>query len=79
MKSIKKTNGRKRKCSPKQMHRIVQDDDGHWYIIKADELQIFNHWEEAMNGRRHMPADFSPVQIDCPQALRFCEWTEVSE
>lgn len=60
----------------RQAYRLVQDDDGHWYIIRADELAIFNHWEEAMNGRRHMPANFEPKAIDGPHNLRFCDYWE---
>lgn len=69
---------RRPKCRLKQVFRIVSDDDGHWYVIKADEIQIFSRWVEAMNGRRHMPADFSPRQIDGPESIRFCDFWEDS-
>jgi hypothetical protein len=60
----------------KQEYRIVYDDDGHAYVIKADELTIFNHWIEAMHGRRHMPGHFKPVRLDSVESLRFTDWRE---
>lgn len=69
----------KYKCPPKQAFRLIQDNDGHWYIIKAGEVQIFGRWLDAMEGRRHMPADFSPVRVDRPESVRFCEYWESSE
>lgn len=69
----------KRKCPSKQAYRMVRDDDSHWYVIKEDELPIFYHWQEAMVGRRHMPANFNPIRIDGPESVRFCEYWEHSK
>lgn len=56
--------------------RLVQDNENHWYVIPADELQVFCHWVAAMEGQRRMPGNFNPVQIDGPHKLVFKEWRE---
>jgi hypothetical protein len=28
-------------------YRLVQDDDGHWYCIEADQADAFEKWEAA--------------------------------
>lgn len=30
--------------------RFVQDDDGHWYLIYAEQVQMFEQWVVWMNG-----------------------------
>jgi hypothetical protein len=62
----------------KQEYCVVSDDDGHWYVIPADKTATFVHWIAAMNGQRHFPADFEPIQIDRIEDLRFEKWREES-
>lgn len=59
----------------RQAYRLIQERGGIWYIIRADEVAVFGHWEEAMYGRRHFPANFQPQRVD-PEDLRFCEYWE---
>lgn len=60
----------------KPEYRVVHDNDGHAFVVRADEVAVFEHWVAAMEGKRHMPADFTPVQIDCVENLRFTGWRE---
>lgn len=59
--------------------RIAFDNDNHPYVIPADELTIFQHWLDAMEGRRHFPANFAPALLDSVESLRFMGWREVED
>jgi hypothetical protein len=56
-----------------QEYRIVDDDHGHFYIIKVDECAIFDKWVSATEGRGHYPAFFEPKEITIKD-LRFTNW-----
>jgi hypothetical protein len=38
------------------------DDVGHWYLIEADSISLFEQWEEA--DYDHFDIDFSDCRID---------------
>lgn len=48
-----------------------------YYIIKADELEIFNHWCDAQDERRHFPGNFEPYIVEDLEELRFKNWRRV--
>lgn len=37
------------------MHRLIQDQDCHWYLILDEEIQDFYKWCDS-----HDPANFNP-------------------
>ena len=41
--------------------RFMQDDDGHWYLISADQEDMFNMWVEAEGERGEI--DFDAMRI----------------
>ena len=67
------------RCNPNEAFRLIADNDGRWYIVRADEERTFYHWVEAMEGRRRFPGNFKPTQVNGPQSVRFCSyWEDVS-
>ena len=45
-------------------YRLISDDDGHWYVIKASEVNAFNEWVNAMNECEEIPdVDFEPDRL----------------
>jgi hypothetical protein len=67
------------KLSSASEHRLIQDDDGHWYIIPVGHEQVFQRWVDAMTkGSRHLPANFEPVQVDGPHTVVFMGWREMT-
>lgn len=47
--------------------RFVQDDDGHWYLIPADEEHSFEQWVYAMEDGIDWPGkDFEDYRCDHP-------------
>jgi len=49
--------------------RLVQDDDGHWYLIQADKEEVFNTWVAAgpywdgYEGEHFEPLGGSPSNV----------------
>lgn len=56
---------------------IENDEDGHWYVIRADQLEDFNKWLEATSRWEETDLDFEPNRIQGhPNGLRFREWRQ---
>lgn len=55
-------------------YQLMQDYDAHWYLIPYGEEQVFQHWCEWMEGKRHKPGSFEPIAIDGPHKVAFKEW-----
>ncbi len=62
---------------PQTEYRLIQDDNGAWYVIPLGEERTFVHWQAAMRGERHMPGHFEPRQVDGPHSVAFREWREI--
>lgn len=58
-------------------YRMIQDDDGHWYIIPAGEEKTFYKWLDFRLGLRRKPANFEPIAVDGPHAVKFEKWNQV--
>jgi hypothetical protein len=35
---------------PPQRFRLSRDDDGHWYVVPAELVQVFDNWVEATSN-----------------------------
>jgi len=59
------------KKTPKRW-RLVQDGDGHWYLIRSHELSLFGKWEAAgPYWEGYEGPSFHQFRIDGPQRLTF--------
>jgi len=62
----------------KQPHYLVQDDDGHWYLIPESYRERF---EEVIGMNDEAPAreltKMMRYAVDGPQAIRILEWEVV--
>ncbi len=59
----------------RKRYRIIQCESN-WFIIPADEIATFCKWCLAKEGKRHMPAHFTPVEIESPEDITFEKWEE---
>lgn len=57
------------------IHRLIDDDDGHWYVIRVDEKEQFEVW--VMGDENYGGKDFAGCRVDGPQAIAFADWKEV--
>lgn len=57
--------------------RLIQDDDGHWYVIRLSEVESFYQWIaaapywEGYEGPR-----FDDRMVSGPHCVAFPEYTE---
>ena len=57
-------------------YRLIQDDDGHWYVIsKAKEIE-FREWLESPEADDGVEPDFA-TRVDGPHSVIFSNWNEV--
>jgi hypothetical protein len=60
-------------------HRLIGDDDGHWYVILADEADAFRRWcDAAPYWEDYVGKDFSTCRVDGPHSVAFPSWKELS-
>jgi len=50
-----------------QKFKFTKDNDGHWYIIDADQQDQFNQWVEDMENDRDTDVDFEEFAADDPE------------
>lgn len=55
---------------------IVMNDNAETFVIRADEIAVYCHWEAARRGERHFPRDFEPYRVRDLENLRFTGWRE---
>lgn len=67
--------------------RLIQDNDGHWYVIPSMVAHAFETWVTAMetgnfNGADDEPMDFPPfddMRVDGPHGVTFNSYKEVRQ
>jgi hypothetical protein len=62
-----------------RFHRLIQDDDGHWYVIPTSAITAFYRWVAA--GPYWEGYDgpvFDNSRVDGPQSVAFTDYA-VSE
>ncbi len=58
--------------------RLIQDDDCHWYVIRADQSDEFYEWEQAQADCVEWSGhDFNENRVNGPQSVVFDDWKEV--
>lgn len=60
--------------------RLIEDNDGHWYVIRVSVTDRFNDWISAIeNDGPASYADwdyFESCRVDGPHAVHFGKWSE---
>lgn len=62
--------------SNEEIHMLVVDDDGHWYLINEDDKDNFDDWVYDMNNDKISEYDFDEYRINSPHAIRFTNYWE---
>jgi hypothetical protein len=60
-------------------HQMMQDDEGHWYLIPVNQRSRFTNYVAAASRGDESDEDvgyFSARSIDGPHAITFREWEE---
>lgn len=69
-----------KRITSKKPHRLIQDDDGHWYIIPYDFVDEFHDWIdgsfEVLTTTMDDPIDFDQFRINGPHTLKIYSWAE---
>lgn len=58
------------------LHRLIQDNDCHWYVIEADKENLFYKWEEAMEKCKPWKKKWEPTPVNGPHSVLFENWSE---
>jgi len=60
-------------------HRLIQDCDGHWYVIRVGLEAEFEKWVErqATCSSPGSAIDFSDARVDGPHVVSFDHWERV--
>lgn len=58
----------------KEPSRLVQDDEGHWYIISIDKLTKFYDWLNFIYDGKYEGEDFSQYAIAGVHLLTLYDW-----
>ncbi len=60
-------------------HRLIQDDDCHWYVIKVCDISQFELWCRAMAECEPWSGhDFNTNRVNGPHAIWFNAWDDRS-
>lgn len=59
-------------------HRLIQDDDSHWYVIPVDRTDTFREWVRAceLNKPMECDIDFDMLRVDGPHVVTFDKWED---
>jgi len=68
---------REKRCLHRQISILVQDDDGHWYIIPTDKKEEWNHWFYSDDYDDGVCPEWAK-QIDGPHRIEILEYKIVS-
>lgn len=59
------------------MYRLIDDDDGHWYVILVSEEKAFQKWLDAgPYWTKYKGKDFNECRVDGPHRVVFDSWRE---
>ena len=59
---------------------LIQDNDSHWYVIKADQRETFRQWVEWTENYEegdYTGPDFNSNRVNGPHTVVFGEWKEI--
>lgn len=54
--------------------RLIQDNDGHWFVIDEEDESAFYDWVKAQENCTTPEQDFSQAMISSPFHIRFPHW-----
>lgn len=54
--------------------RLIQDDDGHWYVIDVGDEAAFYAWCSAMS-ECEPTGDYEPERVNGPHDVVFDSWS----
>ena len=57
------------------VHRLVRDDDGHWFIIPAANIQYWEAWIANYHNDPNLPT--WAYEIDSPTNILFGDWERI--
>ena len=61
----------------KHPSRLLQDGDGHWYMIPVGIEEVFEAWCSVMeDGSDWFGDDFNELRVDNPHRLQIFDWRE---
>lgn len=69
--------GRQSFIETERRYRLIQDEDGHWYVIRVDETEKFEAWVAAgpyWDG--YVGKDFGDLMVNGPHTVSFPTWSE---
>lgn len=59
------------------MYELIDDDDGHWYVILVSEEPAFAKWlAAAPYWEGYRGKDFNDCRVNGPHAVQFSMWSE---
>lgn len=67
------------RITSKKPHRLIQDNDCHWYIIPydvIDEFWTWVGWQENYCEPSYEGLDFNQFRINGPHTLKIYSWGE---
>lgn len=56
--------------------RLIQDNDGHWYVIPVSREEDFANWVLAQERCKPWTRKWEPERVDGPHAVTFQAWEE---
>jgi hypothetical protein len=59
-------------------HMLIQDDDGHWYVISEDRQEDFDRWRDAMTDASQgvWLDEWQPKRVNGPHVFKFYDWVQ---
>lgn len=69
-----------KRITSKKPHRLIQDNDCHWYLIPYNFVDEFHQWiedpYEQLLTTTEEPIDFDQFRINGPHTLKLYSWAE---
>lgn len=59
------------------LSRLIQDNDGHWYVILVNQERDFWDWVQACETNRlgtWKGGSYEDCRVDGPHAVYFADW-----
>ena len=65
-----------RQLSTTTLSRLIQDNDGNWYVIPVDREDAFVDWVKCKERGIPMVTDLEPQLVNGPHTVGFLYWEE---